>query len=285
MGDLLKERAGESRTAAPRLGAWVEPGPRVRWRVWAPGHRSVEVVLHDAEGNPGACCRWRPSRGAASAPCWRARAPGVRYKLRVDGEGPFPDPWSRSQPHGRARPLRGGGAGLRLDGRGLEGAGPRTLVIYEVHVGTATPEGTFEALIPRLTTLRELGVNALELMPLASFPGTRNWGYDGVDLFAPRHVYGGPEGLRRLDRRRARARARRAHRRRLQPLRAGRELPALLLAALLHRPPPHALGRRHQLRRRAVRARARAGALQRGDVDPRLPRGRPAAGRRARHRG
>jgi maltooligosyltrehalose trehalohydrolase len=67
-----------------------------------------------------------------------------------------------------------------------------------VHVGTATPEGTFEALIPHLRSLRKLGVTTLELMPLASFPGTRNWGYDGVDLFAPHAAYGGPLGLRRL---------------------------------------------------------------------------------------
>jgi maltooligosyltrehalose trehalohydrolase len=79
-----------------------------------------------------------------------------------------------------------------------KGPDPEAQVLYEVHVGTATPEGTFEALIPRLRSLKELGVTTVELMPLASFPGTRNWGYDGVDLFAPQASYGGPEGLRRL---------------------------------------------------------------------------------------
>jgi maltooligosyltrehalose trehalohydrolase len=123
---------------------------------------------------------------------------GVRYKLRVDGEGPFPDPWSRSQPEGVHGPSEVVVPDFPWTDEGWRGVAPEELVIYEVHVGTATPEGTFEALIPRLKELRALGVNTLELMPLASFPGTRNWGYDGVDLFAPAAVYGGPQGLRRL---------------------------------------------------------------------------------------
>ena len=175
---------------------------------------------------------------------------GVRYKLRVDGEGPFPDPWSRSQPLGVHGPSEVVVPDFDWTDAGWKGPDPEALVIYEVHVGTATPEGTFEALIPQLQGLRELGINTLELMPLASFPGARNWGYDGVDLFAPAARLWRPGRAAPAHRRRARARARRAHRRRLQPLRAGRELPALLLAALLHRPPPHAVGRRGQLRRR-----------------------------------
>ena len=71
-------------------------------------------------------------------------------------------------------------------------------VIYELHVGTFTPEGTFDAVIPRLAALRELGITAIELMPVAQFPGERNWGYDGVDLYAPQNSYGGPEALKRL---------------------------------------------------------------------------------------
>ena len=71
-------------------------------------------------------------------------------------------------------------------------------VIYELHVGTFTPEGTFDAIIPRLASLRELGITAIELMPVAQFPGERNWGYDGVQLYAPQHSYGGPDALKRL---------------------------------------------------------------------------------------
>jgi maltooligosyltrehalose trehalohydrolase len=123
---------------------------------------------------------------------------GVRYKLRVDGEGPFPDPWSRSQPEGVHGPSEVVVPDFAWTDAGWKGPDPEAQVIYEVHVGTATPEGTFEALIPRLRALRELGITTLELLPLASFPGARNWGYDGVDLFAPQATYGGPQGLRRL---------------------------------------------------------------------------------------
>ena len=70
----------------------------------------------------------------------------------------------------------------------------RDLVIYELHVGTFTPEGTFAAIIPRLRGLRELGVTAIEMMPVAQFPGARNWGYDGVELYAVQNSYGGPRG-------------------------------------------------------------------------------------------
>ncbi|MDY7225976.1 malto-oligosyltrehalose trehalohydrolase [Hyalangium rubrum] len=190
--------AEETRAAVPRLGAWVEPGPRVRWRVWAPDHRSLEVVLHDAAGKPGRVLPMTPEPGGYFVAVLEEQGPGVRYKLRVDGEGPFPDPWSRSQPQGVHGPSEVVAPDFAWTDSGWKGIGAEELVIYEVHVGTATPEGTFEALIPRLAGLRELGITALELMPLASFPGTRNWGYDGVDLFAPQHSYGGPTGLRRL---------------------------------------------------------------------------------------
>ncbi len=192
------ERAEKSRAAVPRLGAWVEPGNRVRWRVWAPGHRQVDVVLHDAEGKPGRVLPMGPEPGDCFGAVLEGAGAGVRYKLRVDGEGPFPDPWSRAQPLGVHGPSEVVVPDFEWTDVGWRGPDPESLVIYEVHVGTATPEGTFEALIPKLKGLRELGVTALELMPLASFPGSRNWGYDGVDLFAPAHVYGGPAGLRRL---------------------------------------------------------------------------------------
>jgi maltooligosyltrehalose trehalohydrolase len=192
------ERAKETRAEVPRLGAWVEEGSRVHWRVWAPGHKGLEVVLHDAEGKPGRVLAMTPEPGGYFRAVLEGAGAGVRYKLRVDGEGPFPDPWSRSQPMGVHGPSEVVAPDFSWTDKAWKGPDPDTLVLYEVHVGTATPEGTFEALIPKLKELRELGVTALELMPLASFPGTRNWGYDGVDLFAPSQVYGGPMGLRRL---------------------------------------------------------------------------------------
>ncbi|RJS23869.1 malto-oligosyltrehalose trehalohydrolase [Corallococcus sp. H22C18031201] len=189
----------ESRSRAPRLGAWVEAGPRVHWRVWAPGHARLEVVLFDADGSERGTLPMLPEPGDCFGAVLDGQGAGLRYKLRVDGEGPFPDPWSRSQPQG----VHGPSEVVAPDAfawtdADWEGPEPRSLVLYEVHVGTATSEGTFEALIPRLRDLRDLGITALELMPVASFPGSRNWGYDGVDLFAPSTCYGGSEGLRRL---------------------------------------------------------------------------------------
>lgn len=192
------KRVEESRAEVPQLGAWVEAGPRVRWRVWAPGHREVQVVLHDAEGKPGKVLPMTPEPGGFFGAVLEGAGSGVRYKLRVDGEGPFPDPWSHSQPQGVHGPSEVVVPDFAWTDTGWKGLEPEGLVIYELHVGTATPQGTFEALIPKLPGLRGLGVTALELMPLASFPGARNWGYDGVALFAPHPAYGGPHGLRRL---------------------------------------------------------------------------------------
>jgi len=192
------ERAEETRSQVPRLGAWVEPGQGVRWRVWAPGHQKVDVVLFGQDGQPGdGLPLIDEGRGFFSTTLASGGA-GVRYKLRVDGGDPFPDPWSRSQPEGVHGPSEVVVPDFAWTDAGWKGVDPEAQVIYEVHVGTATPEGTFEALIPRLRSFKELGVTTLELLPLASFPGARNWGYDGVDLFAPQATYGGPQGLRRL---------------------------------------------------------------------------------------
>jgi len=88
--------------------------------------------------------------------------------------------------------------GLQLDRRKLERAALDSAIIYEMHVGTFTAAGTFEAAIDRLSDLKNLGVTHVELMPVAEFSGDRGWGYDGVDIFAPHHAYGGPDGLKRL---------------------------------------------------------------------------------------
>jgi maltooligosyltrehalose trehalohydrolase len=125
--------------------------------------------------------------------------PGTDYGFVLDGDGPFPDPRSPYQPngvHGRSRTVRHGAfawTDAGFDSRPLADA-----VIYELHVGTFSPEGTFEGAIGRLDALVELGISHVELMPVVEFPGRRGWGYDGVDLFAPHQAYGGPKGLRRL---------------------------------------------------------------------------------------
>ncbi|MGK3995439.1 malto-oligosyltrehalose trehalohydrolase [Sorangium sp. So ce1024] len=180
------------------MGAWIE-GDAVRFRVWAPDHERVEIVTYGEDGQEitGALPA-TPTGGGyfeATAPGLGA---GALYKVRIDGEGPFPDPYSRAQPFGVHGPSAVDDPSFAWTDAGWKGVALEDLVLYEVHVGTATPEGTFDALIPRLAELRELGITALELMPVASFPGERGWGYDGVDLFAPSAAYGGPAGLRRL---------------------------------------------------------------------------------------
>ena len=124
---------------------------------------------------------------------------GARYWFRIDGAGPYPDPASRFQPFG----VHGPSQVVDPDHfawRDIEFQPPslRELVLYELHVGTFTPAGTFLGVIEKLDDLRRLGVNAVELMPIADFAGERNWGYDGVSLYAPARSYGTPDELRTL---------------------------------------------------------------------------------------
>jgi maltooligosyltrehalose trehalohydrolase len=125
--------------------------------------------------------------------------PGDLYRLRLDGEGPFPDPASRFQPRGVHGPSEVvDPSAFAWTDEGWRGVLLEKLVVYELHVGTFTPAGTFAGVAQRLPHLVDLGVTALELMPLADFPGSRNWGYDGASLFAPARCYGRPDDLRRL---------------------------------------------------------------------------------------
>jgi maltooligosyltrehalose trehalohydrolase len=172
------------------FGAVPLSGGGVEFRVWAPSASRVGVRVrgneHDLEP---------VGDGVHAAEI--AAAPGDDYLFVLDGEHALPDPASRLQPEGIRGPSRvvdtsrfeiAAGPDLRLD----------ELVLYELHVGTFTDEGTFEAAIPHLGRLRELGVTAVELMPVATFPGRRGWGYDGVYTSAPHAAYGGPEGLARF---------------------------------------------------------------------------------------
>jgi maltooligosyltrehalose trehalohydrolase len=178
-----------------RVGAL--PTERGSWfRVWAPESRTVEVVL---EGGASAGHPLEPDANGWFSGEVEGAFAGTRYRLRLDGGTTCPDPLSRYQPdgvHGASAVVDPSGFSWTDDG--WNGRALDDLVIYELHVGTATPEGTFDGLIPRLADIAELGATAIELMPVAEFPGRRNWGYDGVYLFAPFSGYGGPDGLRRL---------------------------------------------------------------------------------------
>jgi maltooligosyltrehalose trehalohydrolase len=164
--------------------------------VWAPGAK--ELSVHILGENDRVVPMQKSDSGYFETTIQKLE-PDARYFYRFEDGQEFPDPASRFQPEGVHRPSQvidltdfkwtdASWRGLELD---------RSL-LYELHVGTYTPEGTFEALIPHLAALRDLGITTIELMPVAQFPGSRNWGYDGVQPFAPQNSYGGPRGLQKL---------------------------------------------------------------------------------------
>jgi len=169
-----------------------------RFRVWAPNARQAEMVLYDGQRELQSYALAPEDDGYFAGHIGEVRA-GARYMYRLDGGTPRPDPAARFQPDGVHGPSQVVDPALFAwtDG-GWRGVPLEKLVIYELHVGTATDLGTFDALIERLDEISTLGTTAIELMPVADFPGERNWGYDGVCLFAPARAYGGPDALRRL---------------------------------------------------------------------------------------
>ena len=160
--------------------------------VWAPRARRVEVEVAG---------RRTPLRRREGG-WWEGGerlVPGTDYRFCLDGHPGLPDPRSALQPEGVHGPSRTVDHTDHVWGDdGWRGMELGDAVIYELHIGTFTPEGTFDAAATRLDHLVSLGITAVEVMPVAEFPGGHGWGYDGVDLFAPHHAYGGPDGLRRL---------------------------------------------------------------------------------------
>jgi maltooligosyltrehalose trehalohydrolase len=180
---------------APAVGAWYVGEGRCRFRVWAPLAQSVEVhLLTPAERFVPMA---RTVRGYYEAVIDGVE-PGALYLYRQNGTRDRPDPASRSQPQDVHGPSQVIDSHFMWDEGYWCGIPLREYILYELHVGTFTPEGTFEAIIPHLPGLKALGVTAIELMPIAQFPGSRNWGYDGVYPFAVQFSYGGPDGLKRL---------------------------------------------------------------------------------------
>jgi maltooligosyltrehalose trehalohydrolase len=187
-------------TRCTRLPTGAAPLPAragVSFRVWAPGRQSVDVAIETSTG-----VQHHPldkdDEGYFTGVVQQASA-GSRYRFRLDGGPACPDPASRFQPEGPHGPSEvvdasgfswtdAGWAGLSLAGQ----------VFYEMHIGTFTREGTWNAAIRELPALAELGVTTIELMPVADFPGRFGWGYDGVCWFAPSHLYGTPDDMRRF---------------------------------------------------------------------------------------
>lgn len=184
------------------IGAEVVPGGGVHFRVWAPACRRVAVTFAGGTGSDGPSPDLDLEREAGSgyfSELAAAAAAGDLYRYRLDGGDAFPDPASRFQPegpHGPSRVVDPSAYGWR--DAGWRGPTRQGQVIYEMHAGTFTPEGTWAAAARRLPELAELGVTMLEAMPVAEFAGRFGWGYDGVDLFAPTRLYGEPDDFRRF---------------------------------------------------------------------------------------
>lgn len=165
----------------------------MRFEVWAP--EADTVVLEAAE------VRYPMERDPEREGWWSAEAEaadGERYGFRVDDGPLLPDPRSRRQPDGPDGPSAVVDQGAYAWRNGWAGRRLNRAVLYELHVGTYTPEGTFDAAAARLGHLAELGITHVSLMPVCPFPGTNGWGYEGVSLWAVHEPYGGPEGLKRF---------------------------------------------------------------------------------------
>jgi len=178
------------------FGAEVLAGGGVRFRLWAPGATRVDLRLEGVEPTEQAMAAEAGGWFALTVP---AAGPGSRYRYRIDGDLLVPDPASRFNPddvHGPSEVVDP--AAFAWQDEGWRGRPWEEAVIYELHVGSFSPAGTFGGVEERLDYLADLGITAIELMPVADFPGRRNWGYDGVLPFAPDASYGRPEDLKRL---------------------------------------------------------------------------------------
>ncbi|MGE5444214.1 MAG: malto-oligosyltrehalose trehalohydrolase [Ignavibacteriales bacterium] len=177
------------------LGAEVLPNG-VRFRVWAPKRKRVEVVI--GNGSRTIISLDREGNGYFSGIVPGIEA-GSLYRYQLDGDRMYPDPCSRFQPEGPDGPSMVVNPWAYRwsdwDWRGVDISGQ---VIYEMHIGTFTREGTFDAAARELEELRHLGITLIEVMPVAEFPGRWNWGYDGVGMYAPAHVYGAAEAMKRF---------------------------------------------------------------------------------------
>ena len=176
---------------------WYPVGAQIdsqgtHFRVWAPEHRLLRVIF---EG--GSELLLNKEKHGYFSGFFPDVGEGARYAFEVDGQGPFPDPVARFQPEGPHKfsqvvdPTRYAWTDSAWQGITIEGQ-----IIYEMHIGTFTREGTYRTALKHLPVLAEMGISVLEIMPVADFPGEFGWGYDGVSLFAPTHLYGTPDDFR-----------------------------------------------------------------------------------------
>ncbi|MFY4728274.1 malto-oligosyltrehalose trehalohydrolase, partial [Nitrospira sp. BLG_2] len=193
IAENAKKAKGSPTVPMIPLGAqMIEEG--VQFRVWAPKSTRIDVLF----GNGKTQSLERDERGYFSGIASNA-SPGMTYRYRLDGEKDYPDPCSRFQPEGPHGPSQiVNPSAYRWRDHDWPGVHMAGQVIYELHLGTFTEEGTFDAAIRELDGLKRLGITLLEIMPIAEFSGRWNWGYDGVCLFAPSHMYGDYDALKRF---------------------------------------------------------------------------------------
>ncbi|HVT01966.1 MAG TPA: malto-oligosyltrehalose trehalohydrolase [Thermoanaerobaculia bacterium] len=188
--DVVSEKKGFQRA----LGSVLQPGGDCRFRVWAPWQDRLEVHLVSPADELVEMSR----RDGGYFESEIKAGEGTRYFYRLSNGNERPDPASRYQPETVHGPTEIVSADFPWTDGGWRGLPLARFVIYEMHAGTFTPDGTFDAAIAELPRLRDLGITAIEIMPVAQFPGRRNWGYDGVYPSAAQNSYGGPSGLKRL---------------------------------------------------------------------------------------
>ncbi len=176
------------------LGAILQSGNRCEFRVWAPQRDSVELHIVAPNERRVPLSEKNGYHEAVVDDC----PEGTRYLFVLDGGDERPDPASRHQPDGVHQASAVVGSDFEWHDRGWTGVALEDYVVYELHIGTFTTEGTFDAAIARLDDLKDLGITAVELLPVAQFPGSRNWGYDGTYVGAAQNSYGGPRALKRL---------------------------------------------------------------------------------------
>jgi maltooligosyltrehalose trehalohydrolase len=177
------------------IGALYQPDTKkCEFVLWSPLTEKVDVEVVGAKGSAR---MEKDDRGYWTVTLPNI-APGTQYQYRLDGKNLRPDPASRMQPEGVHKASAVVSHQYKWKDKNWKGIALKDMIIYELHTGTFSQEGTFEGIIPHLKHLIELGVNVIEIMPVAQFPGNRNWGYDGVFPFAVQDSYGGPEGLKRL---------------------------------------------------------------------------------------
>lgn len=169
---------------------------KLHFRIWAPKANSLSIIiLNEGKENSYPMTPLENGFYEIALPSQE----NVDYFYWIDEEKKRPDPNSRSQPYGVHGPSRSFNPhSFEWSDSSWKGIPLGCYIVYELHVGTFTPEGTFEAIIRKLPFLKELGITAIELMPVIEFPGERNWGYDGTYPYAPHHAYGGPTGLQKL---------------------------------------------------------------------------------------